>query len=456
MRALLRLAAVSCMVLAPVAASAEAAGAASDATLRREIIGSWAKDAAACTTDVVSFSESGIVTAQGHDAATGTFQIKDGKIVGIFEGKTLTQGLEIRGDAMTVLDGSGNVARTLVRCASRPAPAVGTPPADADLRHGILGAWSESAAKCATDTMTFSEGGAVALAGGPPATGSYAIKDGSVIVTMTTGGKTQTIRALIEGDSLKGFDEAGKPVGVLVRCAASRPAATGGTPTNTDLRDGIVGRWAISSEKCLTDFAIFSEDGDIAVMGRDTATGSFTIKDGSITMTITAGSKIQTTGARVKGDVLEGFDAAGKSVGRLVRCTNLPGAGQGAAAALPPDNIAGPPLFTSIRTIVDKAVGEQRTFLNCSRTAPAEYALVLSAWKRDVEAASALISANDTAKPYLPELEYKTDPRHILLEGEPFQKIIDLCNANEHWQEDFTRLNFTLLQPKIAQLLGGP
>jgi hypothetical protein len=348
----LRLAIASFMIFATTAASAELAKAPSDADLQRAIVGSWGIDDLACETNFVTFSDSGVATVQGRQAGTATFQIKDGTLTFTINGKTDTNRIEVEGDTLKILNSAGGVLKKLPRCATRASATPVKSQTDAELQRAIIGTWAETAAKCSTDSGSFSTDGTIAVGGSRPTQGTFQIKDGNI--TSIMNGKTDTFQLAIEGDTLKVTDAQGNVKLTLVRCAEPSRASGG---------DGV-----------------------------------------------------------------------------------------GTPAVAAPD----PAVLAPIRALVDKAVSEQRVFLNCSRTEPTQYELLAKSWQQDIAKAKDMLSASPETSGYIGEFTKKTDMAALLMDDQPFSKVIRMCDGNKDWMKEVNLLRYTILSMSLSKLLQKP
>jgi hypothetical protein len=79
------------------------------------------------------------------------------------------------------------------------------------------------------------------------------------------------------------------------------------------------------------------------------------------------------------------------------------------------------------------AVSEQRVFLICSWTESTQYELLAKFWQQDIAKAKDLLSANPETSGYVVEFTRKTDVAALLMDDQPFSKVIQMFNGNKDW-----------------------
>ena len=249
-------------------------------------------------------------------------------------------------------------------------------PADAALQHAMLGSWARDAQGCTSSPLVFSADGTYAQQGAHPITGKFQIKDGKI--TDSGNGGIKTLAVILQSDSLKFMDERGNVVLAFMRCAATAPSLPKPQP-DAELQRLIVGAWADKAETCKTGPARFAADGTLTTLGAQSATGTYKVKDGTVTTSPQRGKDA----ARIviDGDTLTAFGADGKMLGKLIRCV------EGAATPSPQTSTASAaeaPVVADIRALVGLAIEEQRVFLNCSRTDPPTYDIISRSDRKSV------------------------------------------------------------------------
>ena len=435
------------LFLAMICAAGAAFGqdATTDTALQQAILGGWAENLAKCKTDLVTFMPDGQVVLTGDRAATGRFSIKNGAVVAVINGKTETNPVRIVGTGMTILRPSGEVATTMIRCSAAPTPApapVAT--SDAILKQQVLGVWAMSAQKCVTEPVTFSADGTVNLGGERKRSGTFEIRDGSIIATVD--GKVQTSRVnVVDGDKLQMLSPNGRIEATIIRCSDPKAGPATASAADAVLVRTLIGTWSEAS-KCAEKSMTFAEGGRVSVKGDRNGSGTFQVTDGMLSATIDG--KVETIRIQLAGSGINLLKPDGQVAVALVRCPE----GSKDAAAVPGDS----PKLAALRALVTKAVAEQRIFLNCSMSEPKQYELLAGLWKRELDSARAQISADPATVSYLPEFDEATRSDAMLMLNDPFSKVIALCNANPDWARDLAMLNYTLLSLKLKQVLATP
>jgi len=319
-------------------------------------------------------------------------------------------------------------------------------PADAVLQRDILGSWAPSEASCTSGPLVFSPDGTYAQQGAHPTTGKFQIKDGKI--TDSGNGGIKTMAVILQSDSLKFMDERGTVALALVRCAATAPALPKPQP-DAELQRLIVGAWAEKAADCETGAVRFTAEGTISIPGVQSASGTYKVKDGTVTTTPQRGKDA----ARIviDGDTLTAFGADGKIIGKAIRCVQ-----SSDKATTPSAPAVEAPVVADVRVLVGLAVAEQRIFLNCSRTDPVTYDLLSKSWQRDVDKARELLAADPDTSGYVPEFLEKTATSSFMMDKEPFSKVIALCESRKDWQKDVNLFRFTILSLKLPKMLQKP
>jgi len=110
-------------------------------------------------------------------------------------------------------------------------------------------------------------------------------------------------------------------------------------------------------------------------------------------------------------------------------------------------------VFSAARAEADKAIEEQRLFLNCSVLQPAVHDSVVKFWEQDIAKAVTILSALPATRGYVAEFKRKSSISNLLMSNEPFSKIIAICQARSDWSDVYNKLNFRILSLTLPDIL---
>ena len=105
--------------------------------------------------------------------------------------------------------------------------------------------------------------------------------------------------------------------------------------------------------------------------------------------------------------------------------------------------------------LLSQAISEHRVFLTCSALDGTVHPLVLQNWQREVDAATATLTANQVAPGAIAAFTAAAKPENLLPAPDtPWAEVKEFCDTYPDWQTDYARLNFTLLELKLPKAFG--
>ena len=125
------------LALALLIAAPALAHAATDADLKKQLVGRWG-ETAACTDSVLIFKEDGTFSSDNGDDdpdndMNGTYEIKDGMMTGKAEDRDMPAvSLRFEGTDKVLLEADGKTTDTLIRCSAEAPQEGGGEPAPAE------------------------------------------------------------------------------------------------------------------------------------------------------------------------------------------------------------------------------------------------------------------------------------------------------------------------------------
>jgi hypothetical protein len=103
------------------------------------------------------------------------------------------------------------------------------------------------------------------------------------------------------------------------------------------------------------------------------------------------------------------------------------------------------------KQVLDKFIGEQRIFLNCTAPDSLSYGIVLRTYQEMVEATHSLLDTYGTPADRA-DFEAKTALDVMLMRDHKFGEVIDLCNQHPGWQNALYHSKFIILQHEASRI----
>ena len=103
--------------------------------------------------------------------------------------------------------------------------------------------------------------------------------------------------------------------------------------------------------------------------------------------------------------------------------------------------------------LLTQALAEHRVFLTCSSLDSTTHPIIVKNWQRDVDAATATLTANNVAAEVIAAFTTAAKPANLLPAPDtPYEDVLQICAAQPNWQESYGLLNITILELKLPRV----
>ncbi|MBY0612548.1 MAG: hypothetical protein K2P80_10225 [Beijerinckiaceae bacterium] len=110
-------------------------------------------------------------------------------------------------------------------------------------------------------------------------------------------------------------------------------------------------------------------------------------------------------------------------------------------------------MLAAVRAVTQKAIEEQRVFLNCSILDPVDHANMRKFWQQDIDDAARLLVENPALRSYLPEFIRDTAISNLMMSDVTVPQLVEFCGKHGDWRMDLARLNYTIVKFKLKDVM---